>query len=291
MSPIDPARETIGAGAPAPSQASAERQQVRELARQFESLLMAQMLRDMRRSMVPDNEQGLGADTMTDVFDGELASSLGQAGGFGLTEALLQALERQQQDAAGTGGAATAAPARVSFAAPAAEVVPAAAAVMPTAAVPVGGPAVDGDLTEPAGVVTSPYGWRSDPFNGQVRFHAGLDIRSAYGQDVHAAGTGTVAFAGEQNGYGLTVVIDHGDGLQTRYAHLSGVLVQPGEQVESGQVVARSGNSGRSTGPHLHFEVRKDGRAVDPALFAVDQVLLAKGGAGTADSTAYGSDQ
>ncbi len=92
-------------------------------------------------------------------------------------------------------------------------------------------------------------------------------MRVAYGREVRAATGGIVTFAGEKAGYGLTVVVDHGGGLETRYAHLSSAHVQPGVQVQAGEVLARSGNSGRSTGAHLHFEVRQDGQAVDPRQF------------------------
>jgi murein DD-endopeptidase MepM/ murein hydrolase activator NlpD len=292
------------------SQTAADRAKVKELAQQFESLLMTQMLREMRQSMLSDNEKGFGAETMTDAFDDQLGLSLSRSGGLGLTTFLLQAFDRQHIGT-GSGSDATAgstpAAAAAAFAASGIGAAPAdvqspaaAAAAFAASAVgarPVASPIAaatttgsapaeatdDIALAEPGGTVTSPFGWRPDPFNGHVKFHAGLDIRSAYGSDVRAAGSGTVAFAGEQSGYGLTVVIDHGDGLQTRYAHLSSLSVHEGDTVESGEVVARSGNSGRSTGPHLHFEVRKDGRAIDPASI--------KDLAAGADSTAYRSDQ
>jgi murein DD-endopeptidase MepM/ murein hydrolase activator NlpD len=115
------------------------------------------------------------------------------------------------------------------------------------------------------GQVTSKFGWRADPFTGRAQFHAGTDIRLAYGHDVQSVAAGRVKSVGEQSGYGLTVVIDHGQGLETRYAHLSNASVKAGDVVDSGQVVARSGNSGRSTGPHLHLEARQNGRAVEMA--------------------------
>ncbi|MFN7980600.1 MAG: peptidoglycan DD-metalloendopeptidase family protein [Vicinamibacterales bacterium] len=120
-------------------------------------------------------------------------------------------------------------------------------------------------LTTLPGPVTSKFGWRADPFTGRAQFHAGTDIRLAYGHDVQAVAPGTVKSVGERSGYGLTVVIDHGKGLETRYAHLSQASVKAGDVVDSGQVVARSGNSGRSTGPHLHLEARQNGRAVEMA--------------------------
>jgi murein DD-endopeptidase MepM/ murein hydrolase activator NlpD len=112
--------------------------------------------------------------------------------------------------------------------------------------------------------VTSAFGYRRDPFHGQTKFHTGVDLRAAYGQQVPAVSGGRVAFAGEQGGYGLTVVVDHGDGLQTRYAHLSGIDVADGQTLAAGQVLGRVGQSGRATAPHLHFEVSQGGQPVDP---------------------------
>jgi murein DD-endopeptidase MepM/ murein hydrolase activator NlpD len=116
----------------------------------------------------------------------------------------------------------------------------------------------------PEGTVSSSFGWRRDPFNGHPRFHSGTDVKMAYGQDVLSAAGGRVSFVGEQPGYGLIVKVDHGNGLETRYAHLSQSVLHVGDTVKSGQVIAQSGNSGRSTGPHLHFEVLENGKAVAP---------------------------
>jgi len=113
--------------------------------------------------------------------------------------------------------------------------------------------------------ISSPFGHRHDPFTGAVKFHKGIDVAMAYGGDVKAAAAGVVSFAGVQGGYGNTVVIDHGDGRQTRYAHLSELRVKAGDAVDESQVVAKSGNSGRSTGAHLHFEALVDGQPVDPS--------------------------
>jgi murein DD-endopeptidase MepM/ murein hydrolase activator NlpD len=115
-----------------------------------------------------------------------------------------------------------------------------------------------------AAPVSSKFGWRRDPLTGEATFHNGVDIAVAYGRDVKAAAGGVVSFAGVQHGYGNTLVIDHEDGRQTRYAHLSQELVRVGDVVREGQIVAKSGNSGRSTGPHLHFEMLVNGRPVDP---------------------------
>ncbi|MBC7220447.1 M23 family metallopeptidase [Candidatus Bipolaricaulota bacterium] len=114
------------------------------------------------------------------------------------------------------------------------------------------------------GPISSPYGPRIHPIHQVPSFHAGIDLAIAEGTRVHAAAPGRVATAGWEGGYGLLVVLDHGDGYTTYYGHLSQLLVEVGQFVEIGQAIALSGNTGLSTGPHLHFEVRCDGVAVDP---------------------------
>lgn len=101
----------------------------------------------------------------------------------------------------------------------------------------------------------------------QMQFHKGLDIAVAYGSDVRAAAAGTVIFAGEKGGYGNCVIISHGNGLDTLYGHLSQILVKVNDAVKVNTVIAKSGNTGRSTGPHLHYEVHKDNTPVNPKLF------------------------
>jgi murein DD-endopeptidase MepM/ murein hydrolase activator NlpD len=115
--------------------------------------------------------------------------------------------------------------------------------------------------------VTSPFGYRADPFLGRLALHPGVDLAEAYGAEIHAAATGRVVHAGLAGGYGNMVEIDHGNGLATRYAHMSEVLVGEGEAVDKGAVLGRLGSTGRSTGPHLHYEVRVDGEPVDPERY------------------------
>lgn len=119
----------------------------------------------------------------------------------------------------------------------------------------------------------SSYGWRLDPFTGQRALHEGVDFPAAEGEPVRAASAGVVAYAGLHPEYGRVVDVDHGEGLVTRYAHASQLLVKEGEFVKRGQLLARVGNSGRSTGPHLHFEVRRFGIAQNPDRF----LRIAKG--------------
>ena len=116
---------------------------------------------------------------------------------------------------------------------------------------------------------TSNFGIRSDPFMGTARMHAGVDIPGPVGTPVYATADGTVAHAERMGGYGNMVELDHGKGLATRYGHLSKLLVEPGAHVTRGQLIALMGSTGRSTGPHLHYEVRIDGHAVNPAPFLI----------------------
>ncbi|NKC48476.1 M23 family metallopeptidase [Ochrobactrum anthropi ATCC 49188] len=119
----------------------------------------------------------------------------------------------------------------------------------------------------PGKPVTSLFGVRRDPFLGTAAFHSGIDFRAAYGQTVKSTAAGKVVKAGRFGGYGNMVEIDHGNGFSTRFAHLSRVLVRDGQQVATGAVVGEAGSSGRSTGSHLHYEVRENGRAINPVNF------------------------
>jgi murein DD-endopeptidase MepM/ murein hydrolase activator NlpD len=129
------------------------------------------------------------------------------------------------------------------------------------AAVPVRKPVV-GEIDE-----TSPFGVRMDPFVHEAAMHTGIDFRGDIGEPIHATAAGTVSIAGWSGGYGKMVEINHGNGLATRYGHLSEIDVSVGEQVRIGQVVGKLGSTGRSTGPHVHYETRVDGEAVNPQKF------------------------
>lgn len=217
----------------------AERAQLKALAQEFEAMLMNEMLSGWRRSLMSDDDDNAagfmqgGLGTMTDLVSTELGRALSGSGGLGIAVELLRAFDRQ---------VASEAPATPHAEAPLAAAGPKAASAP----------------------ISSGFGWRSDPFTGKSTFHAGVDVRMAYGQSVTSMAAGQVSFAGEQGGYGLTVVVDHSDGLQTRYAHLSSIDVQTGDTVGRGQQLARSGSSGRSTGPHVHVELLRQGRPVDP---------------------------
>lgn len=237
-----PGSEVAG-GAPT-REREAERAQLKRLAQEFEAMLMNEMLSGWRRSLMSEDDEdaggfahgGLGA--MTDMVGTEFGRALSRSGGLGITGTLLNAFDRQR--APEPHGATDARPA-LGFLEP----------LPPREA--------------KAAPITSGFGWRLDPLSGRSAFHAGVDVRLAYGQPVASLADGRVSAAGEQGGYGLTVVVDHPDGFQTRYAHLSSIDVQIGDSVGRGQPLARSGSSGRSTGPHLHVELLRDGRPIDPS--------------------------
>ncbi len=111
---------------------------------------------------------------------------------------------------------------------------------------------------------SSGFGWRDDPIRHDRRYHRGTDFRAKPGTEVLAAGDGQVVFAGRQGGYGNVIYVDHGGGLVTRYAHLSRIDTKKDAMIMAGQQIGRVGSTGRTTGPHLHFEIRLDDRAVDP---------------------------
>lgn len=127
-------------------------------------------------------------------------------------------------------------------------------------ALPYGNPA-------PGQGITSRFGNRPDPFLGRLAFHGGIDFQAETGLPVKATGAGKVTTAGWASGYGNLVEIDHGQGITTRYGHMSRILVREGETISAGDVVGRAGATGRATGPHVHYEVRRNGEAVNPIHF------------------------
>jgi murein DD-endopeptidase MepM/ murein hydrolase activator NlpD len=129
------------------------------------------------------------------------------------------------------------------------------------------------------GRLMSPFGGRTDPFSGEGAIHTGVDLEAAMGTAVHAAADGIVVHADWEGGYGRLIIIDHGNGVQTYYGHLSTFGVVPGQEVRRGDVIARSGASGRVTSPHLHYEVRMGGTPVNPYPYMAKSAAV--GSAGT----------
>jgi murein DD-endopeptidase MepM/ murein hydrolase activator NlpD len=217
---------------------------VRLLAQQFESLLLGQMLRDMQ-SETQRAEGGAFGGPLTDTIYGELANALVRAGGIGLATSLEDAMARTTPGGDPAGAATVGLPDLRQH-----------SPWLPS------GPIMVSPLDPDR--VSSAYGQRSDPLTGATRVHHGVDIPLATGEDVRSLKGGTVVESQERGGYGQTIVVDHGDGLTTRYAHLSARHVGAGDRVAAGQVLGLAGQTGRATGPHLHLEVRMDGASIDP---------------------------
>lgn len=240
--------------------------QLASIAAEFESMLMGQMLSAMRQSARwgGDSEEGdgLGGQALFEVIDVELVAQLSRGGGLGLGRELQRSLERSFSPS-GAGPANPLRPGSPGGGPPLGRV-PDALSTFPAAGQMA---PVDAASVDPAAVarqVTSGYGWRPDPLDGRARFHKGIDLAAAYGDDVRAAAPGRVVFSGQQNGYGNTVVIEHAGGARSRYAHLASADVAHGAVVTAGQTIGRAGSSGRSTGPHVHFEVTVGNATVDP---------------------------
>jgi murein DD-endopeptidase MepM/ murein hydrolase activator NlpD len=257
ITPTDTGTAAIAATPSAAGKQTPE--QLRALAAQFESLLLTQMMNAMRSSMFSDDEDkdsGFAAGPLGDAMYSELGLALSRAGGFGLTDSIMAPLLREA-GAAGVStpplGGTTALPLSMT----------ASSLAMPPGAADALSRLPASALTSAR--VTSAFGWRQDPINGALKFHKGTDIAMPEGQDVPAAQAGRVVFAGERSGYGITVEVDHGGGVVTRYAHLSDATVDVGDTVREGQTIAHSGATGRVTGPHLHFEVLDQGEPVDPS--------------------------
>lgn len=120
------------------------------------------------------------------------------------------------------------------------------------------------DLVPTNGKVTSKFGYRTSPFTGKRQFHQGIDIANDKGTPIYAAGTGIVTFSGWNAGYGKTVIISHGNGYRSVYAHNNENLVEAGKKVKKGDIIAKMGSTGKSTGPHLHFEIHSRGEQINP---------------------------
>ncbi|MDT7934188.1 MAG: M23 family metallopeptidase [Sphingomonadaceae bacterium] len=135
---------------------------------------------------------------------------------------------------------------------------------------------------------TSGFGVRYDPFNGGAAMHAGVDLAGPHGQPILAAADGVIVRAGWANGYGNMIEVDHGRGMTTRYGHLSRIQVKLGDRVRGGDQIGKLGSTGRSTGPHLHYEVRVDGNAVDPMPYLRSATEIAAVQSAAASSAAVG---
>jgi murein DD-endopeptidase MepM/ murein hydrolase activator NlpD len=208
-------------------------------------------------------------DWYADLFDFELAKSFTHGKNVGLSAYLQQDLHRTQnrQEPQHHPGAPGLTLEQRLDRVPSAQ-------HRPRTAAPLSEPLSETMTLPVVGRLSSHYGDRSDPFTREVQFHHGIDIASPIGTEIRAALPGTVTFSGWQRGYGQTVILSHDNGYTTQYAHTSENLVQVGERVGRGQPIALVGQSGRATGPHVHFEVRKDGGSLDPMLLLAQKTAV-----------------
>ena len=199
----------------------------RKAAQEFSSLLFLEVLKAMRAATPQEGlleNEALSRDIYTAMMDTEIARVMAQRDTTGFTQMVEKSLEKTTPQPQQQNQSHAAA----------------------------------------HGIVSSAFGMRTDPFNGNVKFHQGVDIAAPAGTPVKAAADGKVIFSGQIAGYGNLVEVDHGNGWVTRYGHNAANLVAVGDDIKAGQTVGLVGSTGRATGPHVHFEVRKAGKAVNP---------------------------
>ena len=246
----------IGHGSGGAGNGGSDDDGVKKAAQGLEAHFLRQILAQVRESSSSEDDGGFAGSTFKEMLDGALADSMASAGGIGLGKMIEKELSKT------AGGAKSSAPsAKLTEGTGGTDGIAAMQSLKPLAGLPV---------RPVTGIVTSRYGTRVDPLEGDTRVHAGVDLRAAEGTPARAAQAGTVVRAEPAGGYGNLVVVDHGNGLETRYGHLSRIDVQVGQKLDAGQPVGEVGATGRATGPHLHFEVRRNGRTVDPTLAPQD---------------------
>ncbi len=233
--------------------AAASSERLRAVAREFESLFLNYMLSVMRETIDDSGlaERGAGEAIYTELFDQEVARCLAGRGALGISDLLIQKLSSQVAPAESESGA-RAAPGSSAVRGPGSEM----------------GELEDvPDFRLPLQAhVSSGYGSRVDPITHEIRMHRGVDIAAPAGMAVRAACAGVVVSSGYEKGYGNTVVVRHPGGFETRYAHLSSLKVKTGDEVQASGIVGTVGSTGHSTGPHLHFELIRNGNPIDPEV-------------------------
>jgi murein DD-endopeptidase MepM/ murein hydrolase activator NlpD len=230
---------------------------LREAAKEFEALFLYQMMKVMRETIEESEltDTGMGSSVYTELFDQELARSMADRGALGIADLLIRGLSDRGQ-------------------APEEILQPESSDRPPAALPPVETKSDAQDIPDFQLPVhahfSSAFGPRKDPFTHETRMHRGVDIAAPEGTEVRAAQAGRVVYSGYQPGYGNLVVVEHSGGFETRYAHLGSLSVRAGDTLLEKQVLGTVGSTGRSTGPHLHFEVRRDGNAVDPKAWVAE---------------------
>jgi murein DD-endopeptidase MepM/ murein hydrolase activator NlpD len=223
---------------------------MQEQLEEFASLLIFQMLQTMRRTIPHTGllDKGVAHDLYMSLFDQEIARHMARRQDLGLTSLLDQQFQVLPEGTVQPSRRLHAVEAYRQWQEPGFRQL-----VFP----------VDGQLS-------SPFGWRQDPFDGTEKWHDGVDIAAPAGSLVRAAAAGQVVFSGDRQGYGNLVILEHQDGYQTYYAHNAERLVETGTVVKRGQPIARVGQTGRATGPHVHFEIHRHDQALDPHPFLAE---------------------
>jgi len=217
------------------------KQDIERVASEFESLFIYYLLKAMRETIIKSTLLGntRGEEIYRAMLDEELAKSIARAGGIGLRELILQSLKREDSPSLEKGRDRN-----MEIYKEMGE---------------------EFQLPIKGGKISSGYGLREDPISGKYKFHYGIDIAAPEGTPVHPARAGVVIYSGKRPGYGNVVEIRHDNGYITRYAHNQRNLVKEGDRVTTDDVIALVGQTGRATGPHIHFEIRIEGLAVNPA--------------------------
>jgi len=241
---IDPAHSAAAQPAETDERLSAS-------AQAMESMLLKQIITS---SKAFGGGESAGSVVRADLFAQTLADTMAKTGGIGLAAMIVQSVSARSGSSPSTTGPAPRLALGTGTSA-------SGGGTLPASSVP-GAVALSPPL--PGAPTSSPFGVRADPFTGKPAYHAGLDLAAPTGTPVAASAPGVVVSAGMRAGYGLAVEVDHGGGVTTLYGHASELLVEPGQRVERGQTIARVGETGHATGPHLHFEVRTQGTPVDP---------------------------
>ncbi len=239
------------------------KEELKKVAHEFESLFVGYLLKVMRETIeeADSGEGGYGKTVYTELFDEEMSKSIAKQGIFGIADILIKRLSSESPVSPGLAGELKSE--KLST--------PVQPQPAPQPSVPESKPDLDPEISDISDIhlpvrapVSSRFGMRKDPFTRQLRFHKGMDLAAPEGTEVRAACEGEVVFAGFKSGYGNTVIVQRPGGLETTYAHLGEVHVRKGDTIAAEQILGLVGNTGHSTGPHLHFEVSRWGEPMDP---------------------------
>ena len=233
--------------------------------KELEALFIYELLKEMRKSTQGGLlGKGLGSDVYTSLFDMEVAKSLAQRG-LGLGDMILKQLSRPDLTPKENPSLSPEDPHKTSILQKGVKDSPPVAKAHDQQGEEK--PEERSFQVPVHGLVSSNFGWRKDPFSEEEKFHYGIDIAASKGQEIYPGKQGRVIFSGLTQGLGNTVIIDHGDGFVSKYAHNLINLVAAVDEVRPGQVIALVGSTGKSTGPHLHFEVLYNGKKMDPIKY------------------------